>query len=246
MAHRIISFDTETTGKNPDTDKVVSFSAIEMDENFEVIDELSLLINPGIPIPAEATAVHGITDEMVDGVPLFKDVSHIIYEFLSRGALSGFNIEGFDIPILIAEFERCNLGQPFPLQNHGIIDTSVIFRKFNLRTLSGVYKHYLGNELENAHDAMADTVASAVILKAQVQLHGIGNTMEDWSSHGTTIGIEFMDYAKKISIIDGVPCYAFGKDAGKSVVDNPGFGKWMLGQAFITKNTKDVVRKLIG
>lgn len=79
----IIIFDLETTGFSRE-DKIVEFGAVVMDGN-RVVEEMHHLINPGRPIPAETTAVHNITDEMVADAPRWRDVARECYDFLFRG-----------------------------------------------------------------------------------------------------------------------------------------------------------------
>ncbi len=68
---RIVVLDTETTGRGPEAD-VVEIAWVTIDDEMEVIDEVATLIDPGRPIPAAATEVHGITDAMVAGAPRFE------------------------------------------------------------------------------------------------------------------------------------------------------------------------------
>ena len=84
MALRPIYFDTETTGVKSDRDKIIELAAFDPVLN----KTFSSLINPGVPIPKEASNVHHITDDMVQDAPTFKEVGQKFIEFFFLGLFS--------------------------------------------------------------------------------------------------------------------------------------------------------------
>ena len=104
----ICFFDLEATGANIATDRIVEIAVIKLLPNGETIRK-SNLVNPGMAIPAESTAIHGIKDEDVQGKPLFKDVARDYAKLFEGADLGGFSIFKFDIPLLVEEFLRANV-----------------------------------------------------------------------------------------------------------------------------------------
>ena len=94
-----VVFDLETTGMSPDKDEIVEISAIKVKDG-EIVDEFSSLVNPGMPIPAGASSVNGITDDMVADAPGFEEVFELFLEFIGEEVLVGHNIAGFDMHFL--------------------------------------------------------------------------------------------------------------------------------------------------
>ena len=93
--------DVETTGINPYSDRVVELSILRIHPD-GTEEYKSHRVNPEVPIPAGATAVHGITDADVIGEPIFRQYGKSVCDFLKGCDLSGFNIITFDLPFLKA------------------------------------------------------------------------------------------------------------------------------------------------
>ena len=109
MAYRAIYFDTETTGVNPQRDRIVEIAA------FDPVRGTSFerLINPGIPIPKDVQAVHGITDEMVKDAPSFEEVAKEFIAFCDGDvAIVAHNLWAFDEPFLRTELMRVKQDLP--------------------------------------------------------------------------------------------------------------------------------------
>src|SRR5688572_22385899 len=130
-------------------------------------EQKSWRINPGIPIPPGATKIHGITDEDVKDAPKFAELAGEFRSFLEHCDLGGYNILRFDLPLLAEEFARANC--EFEADSRSIIDVQNIFHKMEQRTLSAAYKFYCQKNLENAHSAEADTMATYEVLEAQLE-----------------------------------------------------------------------------
>jgi len=239
----IVIIDVETTGSDPVKDRIIQLAAIKCIQSLERIDAaLNLLVNPGVPISPAATAIHGITDNQVAGQPKFGLIAPNVHKFLSGCVIAGYNIIDFDVPLLSEEFARVGIAWPSP--DTRFIDAFKIFKGKERRDLAAAYMFYCGGELEGAHDASVDVRATGAVLLGQMSYYDDLATIDQAASFCKDPNA--LDLAGKIVRNEaGVPVYSFGKDKGKSVVENPGFGRWMLGQSF-TSDTKRVVQSLIG
>lgn len=237
----LVILDLETTGVNIATDRIVEFSALKVSPG-GAEEWLTLRLNPGIPISAEATRVHGITDADVANEPHFKDVARRIAAFLEGCDLAGFNSMKFDIPILSEEFLRVNVD--FNPARHRYVDVQVIFHKKEQRTLSAAYKFYCNLELENAHSSKADTAATYEILKAQLDRYpDLENDIDKLSAFSAFNNNA--DLAGRIVFNEqGQEVFNFGKHKGKPVEqvfkEEPSYYSWMMNGDF-PLNTKQVI-----
>lgn len=234
-------FDLETTGIQIQKDRIVEIAIAKanIDGSIEV---KTRRINPGIPIPLEASLVHGIYDEDVKDEPNFRQVAKSLAQFLEGCDLAGFNSNKFDVPMLIEEFLRNDI--EFDLKNRKLIDAQRIFHLMEPRNLSAAYKFYCQKELINAHSAEADVLATLEVLNAQVkhyenvprlddegkEFFPIQNDMNVLSQLTTNNLIDFagrMVYNK-----DQVPIFNFGKYLGRPVADvlksDPSYYDWIM------------------
>jgi len=226
-------FDLETTGTNVADDRIVEISIIKLmpDGSEEV---LTRLVNPLRPIPAEAAAVHGITDEKVADAPTFKEIGQEVINFIGDSDLSGYNCLKFDVPLLMEEFLRNDLD--LDMRKRRVVDVQNIFHKMEQRTLVAAYRFYCNGDLTDAHSAEADTRATKEVLLAQVQrydeLENDVQFLHDFGKRGNAV-----DFAGHIIEDEkGEPVFNFGKYKGVSVVkvlrENPGYYGWMLDAQF--------------
>jgi len=162
-------FDLETTGLDMRNDRIVELALIKLTPQGDVMERVRRF-NPGIPIPPEATAVHGITDEDVAGEVPFCRRAKGLERLLDGCDLAGFNIRRFDLYMLIEEFKRC--GVRFSLEGRRILDMQNIFHREEPRDLSAAARFYLGREHEEAHSALGDIRTSAAVLGAQLARYG--------------------------------------------------------------------------
>jgi len=224
----IAFIDLETTGVNISADRIVEIAVVKVlpDETKQVKRKL---INPQMPIPAGATQVHGITDEMVKDAPTFKQVANEIKQFLEGCDIGGYNSNRFDIPLLIEEFLR--VGINFSEQGRKFVDVQKVFHMMEQRTLSAAYKFYCNKSLEDAHSAEADATATWEVLEAQVQRYPqLGNTVE--SIVKFTGEDDIVDFARRFIKVNGVEIFNFGKHKGKPVTqvikEEPQYYDWMM------------------
>ena len=161
----IVFFDLETTGLNPVHDRIVEISALKINVDGQE-EQKTWLVNPGCPIPLETTAIHHISDNDVKDCPSFKELAPTIVKFFGASDIAGYNIIKFDIPMLVEEFIRANVD--FDLKSRQVIDVMNIFMKMEPRTLKGAYRFFVNKELEDAHSASADTMATYEVMKAML------------------------------------------------------------------------------
>jgi DNA polymerase-3 subunit epsilon len=247
-------FDLETTGTNVGTDRIVEISIIKVTPDGKE-QVFSHKINPQIPIPPEATAVHGISNEDVVNEPSFAEIGPRIAEFLNNCDLAGYNSNKFDVPMLVEEFLRA--GIPFEFKGRRLVDVQNIFHKMEPRTLRAAYKFYCQKELINAHSAEADARATLDILKAQLDCYqDVEYTSQDGQTykpivndvkalHDFSFQTRNADLAGHI-IYNGrdKEVFNFGKYKGKTVEEvfsvEPSYYDWMM-KADFPLYTKKVI-----
>ena len=162
----ICFFDLETTGTNPGKDRIVEIAVLKLDINNQK-KEMVWRVNPECPIPDEASSVHGITDEMVKDQPIFKQISKEIYNFIEGCDLGGYNIDKFDLPLLVEEFIRSGIDVSSFVKVK-TVDVQTIFFKKEPRDLSSALKFYCNKDHGNAHTALDDTIATYEVLLSQL------------------------------------------------------------------------------
>ena len=226
-------FDLETTGVNITKDRIVEISILKVNPDGSE-EKKTWLVNPEMPIPEVVIAVHGITNEKVSNEPSFKELAKEIYSWIKDSDLGGFNSNRFDIPLLAEEMLRA--GIDFDMKNRQSVDVQTIFHKMEQRTLSAAFKFYCDKNLDDAHSAEADTMATYEVLKAQLDryddLENDTAFLADFSSRKKLADFAgFIAYDK-----DGDECFSFGKHKGKKVVEilekEPGYFGWLLSADF--------------
>lgn len=240
----IIFFDLETTGVNFQTDRIVELSYIKIHPNGSE-EERTYRVNPGMHIPAEATAVHHITDADVADKPAFREIAREVARTFTGCDIGGFNSNRFDLPLLMEEFIRA--GVDFDPNRCRLVDVQTIFHKMEQRTLSAAYLFYCGKELDGAHSANADTRATYEVLKAQLDRYpSLENSIDFLSQFSTQK--RGADLAGRIVFDDqGREVFNFGKYKGRIVEEifakEPGYYGWMMNGDFAA-NTKQVITRI--
>ena len=229
----ICFFDLETTGISITCDKIVEISILKVFPNGKE-EKKTWLVNPEMPIPPQSTAIHGISNEKVADAPTFKMLAKEINSWIVDADLGGFNSNRFDIPILAEEMLRA--GMDFDMKNRQSVDVQTIFHKMEQRTLTAAYKFYCDKNLENAHSAEADTIATYEVLKAQLDRYeALENNTKFLAQFSTRQ--KFADFAGFIRFDeDGEECFSVGKHKGKKVTEilnkEPGYFGWLLDADF--------------
>lgn len=239
----IVFFDLETTGVQIAKDRIVEISILKILPNGNK-ESRTWLVNPTIPIPAETTAIHGISNEKIANEPTFKELAPEIAKLISSCDLAGYNSNRFDIPLLAEEFLRS--GIEFNMDGRKAIDVQNIFHKLEQRTLVAAYKFYCDKDLTNAHSAEADTTATYEILLAQLNKYEEIENDINFLSEYSQIGDKFADMAGFIRFNkEGKEMLNFGKYKGVTLEkiwnDNPGYFSW-INQADFPLYTKNVMQ----
>jgi len=229
LKNPLVFFDLETTGINIVSDRIVEISYLKVASNGEE-ESKTRRINPEMPIPPQATAVHGITDEDVKDSPTFKMIAKSLADQIEGCDLAGYNSNRFDIPLLAEEFLRA--GVDIDLMRRKFVDVQTIFHKKEPRNLSAAYKFYCDKDLENAHTAAADTKATYEVLQAQLDRYpDLKNDivfLSEYSSFNNHVDFagRVIYNEKKQEVIN------FGKYKGRLVEDvfqeDPGYYGWIM------------------
>ena len=233
----IFLFDLETTGVDVSKDRIVQIAWMMLNENLEQLTQAaSIIIDPQMPIPAGATEVHGITDELVKamGIP-FSEVATNLASELKNCHIGGFNSNSFDVPMLVAEFARCGVEIPFN-EDTLFIDVLAIYRKKFSNKLTDIYKRLFGKEMENAHDALGDIKATKEVMQWLVDNAGadIGDMPEQWAEYSGGC----MNDPYWFELKDGVWVFSKGKNTGLPVLKEKSYCDWMIGSPTFGLNTK--------
>ncbi|HVI49100.1 MAG TPA: 3'-5' exonuclease [Chitinophaga sp.] len=235
--------DLETTGTNVATDRIIEIAIIKVFPDKSTQSKVKR-INPGMPIPAGSTAIHGIKDEDVKDEPTFKQVANELRQFLDNCDLAGYNSNRFDIPLLVEEFLRVEMD--FDVSKRKFVDVQRIFHLMEKRTLGAAYKFYCDKQLENAHSAEADALATYEILEAQLGRYAELQADIDGLAHFTKED-DYIDFARRIVMQGGQEVFNFGKYKGRPVREvlkiEPQYYDWMM-KADFPLNTKQKLTEI--
>lgn len=253
-------FDIEATGLNVIRDRIIQIAIIKYFADDREPEELTMLINPGIPISLEAMNVHGIQPKDVANKPVFQQVAEQLYDFIGDADLAGYNSNRFDIPILMEEFAR--VGIDFDVNNRRTIDVQRIFYKMEPRTLRAALRFYCDQEMVDAHDALADVKATVDVFKGQLEKYKDVDFVDEDGNvttrpvrndmqvlHEFTNDNRFLDATQRMKYDpNGVPVFNFGKYNGKPVaetlVNDRQYYNWILNKEF-SSQVKQIVKKLV-
>ena len=244
LTRPIVFLDIESTGLNIGTDRIVELALLKVNDAGEKITK-TYRVNPEIPIPAEVTKIHGITDSDVADSPTFKMIAGEVASMIHGCDLGGYNSDKFDIPMLAEEFAR--VGYDIDLKDNKFVDVQAIFFLKEPRNLSAAYKFYCNKELINAHSALADVEATWEILQSQLERYtDLGRTVSTLSAIGQ--GNKFVDFAGRIAYNEaGDEVFNFGKYKGQKVLDvfarEKSYYSWMMDGDF-PAYTKKVITRL--
>lgn len=234
-------FDTETTSADAKTAKIVEIGIIRIENGEETVYQS--YINPGIPIPKEATDVHGITDEMVKNAPKFSEIANNILWLFGQSDIVGYNSNSFDIPLLYNEFNRC--GIDWNLEGVLFLDACTIFKRMESRTLTAAMKFYLDENHEDAHGAIADVKATMKVFEKQLNRYQeLTNLSFDELALYCNYDKPRADLSGNFVIENGVYMMNFGKHKGTPAKDCKDYLKWMLNQDFMP-DTKAIINTIL-
>jgi DNA polymerase III subunit epsilon len=260
LTRDLVFFDLETTGLNVVRDRIVQIALVKLRKDGQPVEELSTLVNPGIPISEEAMQVHGITPKDLANKPTFAQVAQKIWDFIGNADLAGYNSNRFDVPMLMEEFAR--VGYEFEVSKRRLIDVQRIFYKMEPRTLKAAYRLYCQKELEDAHDALADVRATVDVFKGQLRAYEGKDLLDEDGNivpapikndiqalHDFTNDLNFLDATQKLRVQpDGTVVFNFGKYVGQPVLEvlrrERNYGAWILEKEF-SSQVKQIIKQML-
>lgn len=226
-------FDIEATGLNISKDRIVEIAIIKVHPN-GLEESFITRINPEMEIPKEVSEIHGIYQEDIKDAPTLSEIAPQIVAFIGDADLAGYNSNKFDIPILAEELLR--VGIDMDLNSKKFVDVQNIFHKMEQRTLAAAYQFYCNQNLDNAHNALADSKATWEVLQQQLEKYPDLKTdidfLADFSKGGNLSLVDFAGRLAKNEHDEVV--YNFGKHKGKSVEkvaeEEPGYYGWFISE----------------
>jgi len=237
--------DIQSTGLNPDTARIVQLSVLRVDpdggENLK-----SVIVNPGISIPASATEVHGISDSNVVGKPAFRAYARGLADHLEGCDLAGFGIERFGLPLLQAEFKRN--GVDFIVTGRAVVDTMTVFHRLEPRDFSSAYSRFVGGIYSDPDDGAKRARDIFEILKGELQASSDvplrPNEIAKWTKGLDDSAID--SEGKFIWNQNGDAQVNFGKHRGERLADlvttDVDYLNWLSG----SEDFSDEVRNIAG
>ena len=235
LSRPIAIFDLETTGLNITTDRIVEIAIIRVEADGSE-SEFLRRVNPGMPIPAEVSAIHGIFDEDIADAPSFEEIADEVVEFIGNSDLAGYNSNKFDIPVLAEELMRA--GCDFDVSSRRFVDVQNSFHKMEHRTLAAAYQFYCDKPMQNAHNALYDARVTLDVFRAQLDRYdSLENNVDYLSSFSKAGNYNLLDFAGRLAINEhGEGMYNFGKHKGKTIREvmriEPGYYGWMIDADF--------------
>jgi DNA polymerase III subunit epsilon len=239
--------DLETTGLSTKEDRIVEMAIIKVSPQGDVVEKVRRF-NPEMPIPKEASAVHGIYDEDVKDEALFRTRARSLFQQLDPCDLAGFNIRRYDLPLLVAEFKRS--GITFTSNDRRVIDMQAIFHREERRDLSAAAKFYLGREHQEAHTALGDIRTTAAVLVAQLEryphipqdMDGLQSYCDEAIPMRTGLGQWFTGKGAAMAFRKGKHS---GRKLSEIALQERGYLEWMLGAKDMEDEVLKVVRKAL-
>lgn len=252
----LLFFDIESTGLDIPNNSIVELSFVKVfpdgEERIKTwrIKPWDYIRGCQRPIEPAASEVNGIKDADVADCPTFFELAEEIASWLKDSNLAGFNSQKFDLPMLAEEFERVAVaGKKLEVDLHAprMVDVQNIFHAMEPRNLKAAYRFYCGAELENAHTAEADTVATYEVLKAQLDRYP-DQLKNDVAQLSSFAGRKYVDFSGHLVWNDaGDAVINFGKHKGKTARQvfetEPSYFAWIQ-QGSFTLDTKRQFEKL--
>lgn len=233
----LLAFDIEATGLDPYEDRILELAVIRVEDDTLVFHAF---FDAGVPIPADSTAVHGITNESVAGCPPFAACAEAVQGLVDGAVLVGFVSRRYDTLMLDTELRRA--GQPgLDLPRVEEIDLYRVWRESEPRDLETAVRRFLGRKHELAHKAVPDTAVLPPLLREMARVFGytaedmIRLSRPDWE----------VDRSGRLrhDAESGEVVFNFGRHRGQPVRLNDEYLEWMLGAGF-PPDTKAAIKVL--
>ncbi len=246
LSRPLVFLDLETTGINPTTDRIVEMSLIKV-HPIGLRETMTCRVNPGIPIPPESSRVHGITDADVAGAPTFAHIAPDVLAFIGDADVAGFNIQRFDLPMLLRELTQAGLR--LDMTGRAVVDAQIIYHRRVPRDLSAAYRLYCGKDLNDPHTAQADVEACVEILDAQLAAYpDLPRTPQELSDLFNPRDPNAIDPGRKFIWKDGEAVFNIGKYRDRPLreiaAEDPEYLRWILGSDF-DQTVKDILQEAL-
>lgn len=260
LTRPLIILDYETTGTDPAKARICSIG-MRRHKPDGMVQPYKTLVNPLVLMPKSASDTHKITQDVLDTgcaycwqraevhpttsdtgelcekfrtIPTFKQLAPRLLPTMNDADFGGFNIR-YDLRVAAEEFNR--EGMTFDYSKAAILDGYRLLQLLDPRTLSDVYEKATGKKLKDAHDAMADVLASEEVIEWELTEHDrcdlfTGKTVDDLHEMQWPADPNRLDADGKFVYADNVLVFSFGKFKGKPVAQNTGYVQWMLGADF--------------
>ena len=234
---KMLAFDIEATGLDPYEDVILELAVIRVEDDALVFHAF---FNPERPIPAEATAVHGITDDDVAGCPAFGMYAEAIQGLVDGAVLVGFVSRRYDTLLLDAALRRAGC-EGLDLATVREIDLYRVWREAEPRDLGTAVRRFLDRDHEMAHRAVPDTKVLPPLLREMARLFGY--TADDMIRLSRPAWE--VDRSAKFRLDDetGEVMFNFGRHRGQPARLNDEYLEWMMGADF-PADTKAAIRLL--
>lgn len=234
--------DTETTGTDVNTDRIVEIGFQEWGPS-GLVKEWRSYVNPGVPIPPEATAVHHITNEMVKDAYTFRQLAASLAKGFVDCDFGGQHVR-FDLRIIQAEMTRAL--QPWHYGGAKILDSHRLEALAIPRNLSILYEKYTGKKHDGAHGALPDVQASSAVIAGQLATHE--SLPRSLAALHEMQWPGFIDTEGLFKFVGPDATITFGKWKGKLMRAVPrDYWQWMAGpKAGFSDEIKAIASKAIG
>ncbi|MFI5722251.1 3'-5' exonuclease [Streptomyces cyaneofuscatus] len=195
----LVGFDLETTGTDVESDRIVTAALVRLEPDGTVAEQRTWLLDPGVAIPEQASAIHGIgTDHArkhgARAASAVAEIAHAVAEVLRSGVPLVVMNARYDLSLLDRECGRYGLdsveqrigGVPSPVIDPLVIDKHVDKYRKGKRALQALCEHY-GVTLSDAHDATADAVAAVRVVRRMGERHRPVSTLPPAELHALQV-----------------------------------------------------------
>lgn len=239
----IAVLDLETTGVNVEQDRIVEITVARFDPLSHSWSSRHNLVDPCRDIPAEVSAIHGITAETVKGQPPFRGIAVRVSALLAGADLIGFHHRRFDVKMIAAECRR--VGLPDPCEGARLIDACDIFHKREPRDLAAAMQFYCGDSHEDAHGTTADVIATLRVLVSQFDRYDdLPRSLDELHAIGRDPS--WIDKDGKLAWKGGEACLNFGKHVGIPLkVADRSYLSWVMNADWCPEDTRGILRRAL-
>lgn len=241
----LVFLDLEATGLDVREERIVEVAALKLHPD-GTLERFVARVNPGVPIPPEATAVHGITDADVQASPRFAELAGRLFAYLSGCDLAGFGVARYDLHLLAQEFKRA--GMDFTDNGRRVLDAALVFHKREPRDLTAALKFYCGRDLVGAHGALADCRASLDVFLAQFSRYpDLPKDAAGLHAYLNQSDARYVDGQGRLFWKHGEACFNFGKYRSRTLEEiaksDPGYLDWLIGEGKSSPELLEIYRK---